>query len=101
MDSVINPTTEHVLSTNLALDRHYKCQLMARPSPTHGVGDMAISAGGDEYRSFIHGEGEKNTQWRFGSPPDYDLVNKLFEEGRTQVKPSPPPPPAPPFVAHL
>ncbi|URE42947.1 pathogen-related protein [Musa troglodytarum] len=45
---------------------------------------MAISAGGDEHRSFIHGEGEKNTQWRFGAPPDHDLVNKLFEEGRTQ-----------------
>ncbi|CAL9198335.1 unnamed protein product [Musa hybrid cultivar] len=60
---------------------------MARPSPTHGVGDMAISAGGDKYRSFMHGEGERNTQWRFGAPPDYDLVNKLFEEGRTQEWP--------------
>ncbi|PKU63637.1 pathogen-related protein-like isoform X1 [Dendrobium catenatum] len=37
----------------------------------------------DKYRSFIYGDGEKNTQWRFGSPPNYDVVNKLFEEGRT------------------
>ncbi|OVA15464.1 hypothetical protein BVC80_8411g9 [Macleaya cordata] len=38
---------------------------------------------GDKYRSFIHGEGEKNTKWRFGAPPNYDAVNKLFEDGRT------------------
>ncbi|KAF8404388.1 hypothetical protein HHK36_009271 [Tetracentron sinense] len=41
----------------------------------------------DKYRSHIHGEGEKNTQWRFGGPPNYDVVNKLFEEGRTQEWP--------------
>ncbi|KAF6141822.1 hypothetical protein GIB67_005061 [Kingdonia uniflora] len=39
----------------------------------------------DKYRSHIYGEGEKNTVWRFGGPPNYDVVNKLFEEGRTQV----------------
>jgi hypothetical protein len=33
----------------------------------------------------LYGEGEKNTKWRFGSPPNYDIVNKLFEEGRTKV----------------
>ncbi|XP_010916130.1 pathogen-related protein [Elaeis guineensis] len=49
---------------------------------------MASSAvEGDKYRSFIYGEGEKNTQWRFGAPPNYDVVNKLFEEGRTQEWP--------------
>lgn len=37
----------------------------------------------------MYGEGEKDTVWRFGAPPNYDVVNKLFEEGRTQVKPSP------------
>ncbi|KAJ8618866.1 hypothetical protein MRB53_015052 [Persea americana] len=42
---------------------------------------------GDKYRSHIHGEGEKNTKWRFGAPPNYDVVNKLFEEGRTKVWP--------------
>lgn len=40
---------------------------------------------GDKYRSYIHGDAEKNTEWRFGSPPNYDIVNKLFEEGRTKV----------------
>ncbi|XP_065880672.1 pathogen-related protein-like [Euphorbia lathyris] len=44
-----------------------------------------MAASGDKYRSFLHGEGEKNTRWRFGSPPNYDIVNKLFEEGRTKV----------------
>ncbi|XP_068648618.1 pathogen-related protein-like [Aristolochia californica] len=42
---------------------------------------------GDKYRSHIYGEGEKNTVWRFGGPPNYDVVNKLFEEGRTNVWP--------------
>ncbi|KAG9457229.1 hypothetical protein H6P81_001737 [Aristolochia fimbriata] len=42
---------------------------------------------GDKYRSHIYGEGEKNTVWRFGGPPNYDKVNKLFEEGRTNVWP--------------
>lgn len=42
---------------------------------------------GDKYRSFIHGEGEKNTKWKFGAPPNYDVVNKLFEEGRTKIWP--------------
>ncbi|XP_058100853.1 pathogen-related protein-like [Magnolia sinica] len=42
---------------------------------------------GDKYRSHIHGEGEEKTQWRHGGPPTYDLVNKLFEEGRTQEWP--------------
>jgi hypothetical protein len=51
---------------------------------------MATSAEtGDKYRSFIHGEGEKNTLWRLGSPPNYDLVNKLFEEERTKVRTKP------------
>lgn len=43
------------------------------------------SVNGDDYRSYLHGEGEKNTKWRFGGPPNYDAVNKLFEEGRTKV----------------
>ncbi|KAF9599690.1 hypothetical protein IFM89_001636 [Coptis chinensis] len=43
-----------------------------------------VVEGYDKYRSYIWGEGEKNTVWRFGAPPTYDIVNKLFEEGRTQ-----------------
>lgn len=41
----------------------------------------------DKYRSFIYGDGEKNTQWRDGAPPNYDVVDRLFEEGRTQEWP--------------
>ncbi|KAF8403549.1 hypothetical protein HHK36_011653 [Tetracentron sinense] len=29
----------------------------------------------------------QNTKWRFGAPPNYDVVNKLFEEGRTKIWP--------------
>ncbi|XP_021819988.1 pathogen-related protein-like isoform X2 [Prunus avium] len=43
--------------------------------------------GGDKYRSYLSGEGEKNTKWKFGAPPSYDVVNKLFEEGRTKIWP--------------
>ncbi|PIA55749.1 hypothetical protein AQUCO_00700221v1 [Aquilegia coerulea] len=39
----------------------------------------------DPYRSFIYGEGEKDTVWRTGAPPNYEVVNRLFEEGRTNV----------------
>lgn len=39
---------------------------------------------GDKYRSYLSEEEKKNTQWRHG-PPNYDVVNKLFEEGRTKV----------------
>lgn len=47
---------------------------------------MASSgAGVDKYRSYLYGEEEKHTQWRYGGPPNYDAVNKLFEEGRTKV----------------
>uniref|UniRef100_A0A5B7APL0 Putative pathogen-related protein isoform X1 n=1 Tax=Davidia involucrata TaxID=16924 RepID=A0A5B7APL0_DAVIN len=42
---------------------------------------------GDKYRSYLSGEEEKNTEWRFGDPPNYDVVNKLFEEGRTKIWP--------------
>ncbi|KAM3413250.1 hypothetical protein ACQJBY_004431 [Aegilops geniculata] len=45
---------------------------------------MASGEGGDKYRSFLHGDGEKSTVWRHGAPPNYDLVNKLFEDERTK-----------------
>ncbi|XP_044346190.1 pathogen-related protein-like [Triticum aestivum] len=51
---------------------------------------MASAEGGDKYRSFLHSDGEKNTVWRHGAPvapPNYDLVNKLFEEERTKEWP--------------
>jgi hypothetical protein len=39
----------------------------------------------EKYRSYLHGEGERNTKWKYGAPPNYDVVDKLFEEGRTKV----------------
>ncbi|XP_010274425.1 PREDICTED: pathogen-related protein [Nelumbo nucifera] len=41
----------------------------------------------DKYRSHMHGEAEKKTKWRHGSPPTYDLVNQVFEQGRTKEWP--------------
>lgn len=41
---------------------------------------------GDKYRSILN-EDVENAQWRHGGPPIFDAVNKLFEEGRTQVCP--------------
>ncbi|KAL3821259.1 hypothetical protein ACJIZ3_007164 [Penstemon smallii] len=42
---------------------------------------------GDKYRSFLHDDEAQNTEWRYGAPPTYDAVNKLFEEGRTKEWP--------------
>ncbi|KAK7351034.1 hypothetical protein VNO77_10169 [Canavalia gladiata] len=41
----------------------------------------------DKYRPFLREDSEKNTKWRYGEPPNYDAVNKLFEEGRTKEWP--------------
>ncbi|CAN0921504.1 Pathogen-related protein [Linum grandiflorum] len=46
---------------------------------------MAVSS--NKYRDFLYGEEEKNTVWRFGAPPSYEVVDKLFEDGRTKVWP--------------
>ncbi|RDY08723.1 hypothetical protein CR513_07025 [Mucuna pruriens] len=45
------------------------------------------SVGEDKYRSYLSDDREKNTKWKYGAPPNYDVVNKLFEEGRTKVWP--------------
>ncbi|KAJ4951531.1 hypothetical protein NE237_028363 [Protea cynaroides] len=50
------------------------------------IGTQAVAQGGDKYRSHIYGEGEKNTKWNFGAP-NYDAVNKLFEEERSKEWP--------------
>ncbi|XP_021739933.1 pathogen-related protein-like [Chenopodium quinoa] len=42
----------------------------------------------DKYRSFMYGEGEKNTTWVFGAPPNFDIVDKFFEQGRTKIWPA-------------
>ncbi|KAI5020743.1 hypothetical protein ZWY2020_045631 [Hordeum vulgare] len=44
----------------------------------------SAEGGGDKYRSFMHGGGEKNTMWRHGAPPNYDIVNRLLEDERTK-----------------
>ncbi|XP_061348109.1 pathogen-related protein-like isoform X2 [Gastrolobium bilobum] len=41
----------------------------------------------DKYRTYLREDEEKNTNWRFGAPPNYDAVNKLFEDGRTKEWP--------------
>ncbi|KAL8515202.1 hypothetical protein ACS0TY_014060 [Phlomoides rotata] len=43
--------------------------------------------GGDKYRSYLTPEDLNNTQWNAG-PPNYDVVNKLFEEEQTKVWPA-------------
>ncbi|KAL2339672.1 hypothetical protein Fmac_007612 [Flemingia macrophylla] len=40
---------------------------------------------GDKYRSYLVEDSEKQMKWRYGDPPNYDVVNKLFEEGRTKI----------------
>ncbi|CAK9134739.1 unnamed protein product [Ilex paraguariensis] len=50
---------------------------------------MASSATeGDKYRPSLNEQEVNNIQWRFGAPPNYDVVNKLFEEGRTKIWPA-------------
>ncbi|CAI0374488.1 unnamed protein product [Linum tenue] len=44
-----------------------------------------VGSGGDKYRSFLADKEGHETQWRHGGPPQYDLVNKLFEQERTKV----------------
>ncbi|GFP97822.1 pathogen-related protein [Phtheirospermum japonicum] len=42
----------------------------------------------DKYRSYLNEDDVKNIKWGFGSPPNYDAVNKLFEQGRTKIWPA-------------
>ncbi|KAJ4726463.1 Pathogen-related protein [Melia azedarach] len=48
------------------------------------IGDMKVA--GDKYRLILNEEAE-NTQWRYGGPPIFDVVNKLFEQGQTKEWP--------------
>ncbi|KAK1356793.1 pathogen-related protein-like [Heracleum sosnowskyi] len=43
---------------------------------------------GEKYRSFLDAENVKDVHWRFGAPPNYDVVNKLFEDGQTKIWPA-------------
>lgn len=47
------------------------------------VEEMSSRVAAEKYRSLLHEE-THNIEWRHGSPPVYDAVNKLFEEGRTK-----------------
>ncbi|XP_042494270.1 pathogen-related protein-like [Macadamia integrifolia] len=62
--------------------------LISSQDPPGHDGNEAVGVKGDKYRFHIYGEGEKNTTWRFGAPPNYDVVNKLFEEDRSKEWPS-------------
>lgn len=39
----------------------------------------------DKYRSFLSDEEGGKIEWRYGAPPSYEIVNQLFEQGRTKV----------------
>ncbi|XP_060192955.1 pathogen-related protein-like isoform X2 [Lycium barbarum] len=45
-----------------------------------------ILGGGNKYRDYLTDEDIANTKWRFG-PPNYDVVDKLFEQERTHEWP--------------
>lgn len=49
-----------------------------------GLKDLNLH-GGDPYREHLGGDAEAKTAWRHGGPPTYDVVNALFESGRTKV----------------
>uniref|UniRef100_A0A3Q7G616 Pathogen-related protein n=1 Tax=Solanum lycopersicum TaxID=4081 RepID=A0A3Q7G616_SOLLC len=44
----------------------------------------SIIGGGNKFRDYLSDEELKNTKWRNG-PPTYDVVDKLFEQERTNV----------------
>lgn len=46
---------------------------------------MAGATKVEKYRYFLDAENVKDVQWRFGTPPNYDVVDKLFQEGQTKV----------------
>ncbi|EFH65467.1 predicted protein [Arabidopsis lyrata subsp. lyrata] len=49
-----------------------------------GLSSLKLAA--DKYRSILNDEKRGNIRWRYGGPPIFDTVNKLFEEERTQVQ---------------
>lgn len=48
-----------------------------------GLSSLRLAA--DNYRSLLNDEKSGNIRWRYGGPPIFDTVNKLFEEERTHV----------------
>ncbi|XP_024011267.1 pathogen-related protein isoform X1 [Eutrema salsugineum] len=50
-------------------------------------GPSSLRIAADKYRSILNDEKTGNIRWRYGGPPIFDTVNKLFEEERTHVWP--------------
>ena len=46
---------------------------------------MAGATKVEKYRELLDAENVKDVEWRFGAPPNYDVVDELFEQGRTKV----------------
>ncbi|WOG97176.1 hypothetical protein DCAR_0416516 [Daucus carota subsp. sativus] len=46
---------------------------------------MARATKVEKYRDLLDPENVKDVVWRFGAPPNYDVVDKLFEQGRTKI----------------
>ncbi|KAG2322821.1 hypothetical protein Bca52824_016034 [Brassica carinata] len=46
-----------------------------------GLSSLRLAA--DKYRSILNDEKTGDIRWRYGGPPIFDTVNKLFEEERT------------------
>ncbi|VVA95783.1 unnamed protein product [Arabis nemorensis] len=47
----------------------------------------SLKLAADKYRSILNDERTGDIRWRYGGPPIFDTVNKLFEEERTHVWP--------------
>ncbi|XP_010417477.1 PREDICTED: pathogen-related protein-like isoform X1 [Camelina sativa] len=50
-------------------------------------GRSSLKLAADKYRSILNDEKTGNIRWRYGGPPIFNTVNKLFEEERTHVWP--------------
>ncbi|KAI7738256.1 hypothetical protein M8C21_000397 [Ambrosia artemisiifolia] len=82
VDYVVSPRDATICCDNRCFVTKLRCEKPKEAMDQYKGSDV------DKYRCFMSGEGEKNTEWRYGEPPNYDKVNKLFEEGRsTEVWP--------------
>lgn len=77
-----------MLQTICSHPSYYKVvYILVQVPPQFGMANKIVVSSkvpGHKYRSHLHDEAS-TTQWRYGGPPIYDVVNKLFEEGRTKV----------------
>ncbi|CAA7062024.1 unnamed protein product [Microthlaspi erraticum] len=56
---------------------------MASSADALAGGISSLRLGADKYRSLLNDGKSGNIRWRYGGPPIFDTVNKLFEEERT------------------